>query len=289
MALSQAFAERLLLDNIRISKQLQKDKKFLKQAERLANCCKYKNLFLKEEKFIEVGSGCGYRVCDYCSKGRSYFYYNQFIDFLKTKKITRFIQGRGLRFLTLTLKNQKDLKIGINLFYESFTKLKRRKYFKQRVLGGLGTIDIKQGKDGLLNIHAHFIIDSLYLDMKSQDKKKGRDSKLVQEWKLCTKGSGILFIKKIKNCEGALGYVLKYLTKGLSDLTPKQKAEFFKLTFRRRLIFTFGEFYKIKRPKKKSKYQYISKFSEEYELYLNSKKAKGKSSTLEDYKEVTKK
>ena len=55
-------------------------KYFVKQAEKLANCCKYKNLFLGEEGFIEIGKGCGYRICNYCSKIRANFYYKQFID-----------------------------------------------------------------------------------------------------------------------------------------------------------------------------------------------------------------
>jgi len=273
----------LLLDSIRISKQLEKDKEFVKQAEKLANCCKYKNLFLGEEGFIEIGKGCGYRICNYCSKIRANFYYKQFIDYLKTKNIPRFFNGKGLRFMTLTIKNEKDMIYGINKFYDSLTKLKRRSYFKEKVNGGIGTLEIKKGNDNLWNIHGHFIIDSLYLDMKSHLKKKGSDSKLVQEWKHCTEDSGILDVRKIRGHEGALGYVLKYLTKGIYDLSVEEKVEFFKLTYKRRLIFTFGDFYKIKRPKKKSKLQYIFPWSEEYEAYYMPKIQKNNLPTLDDY------
>jgi hypothetical protein len=108
--------------------------------------------------------------------------------------------------------------------------------------------------------------------MKSH-KKTGKNSKLVQEWKTCTGDSEILDIKRINYHSGALNYVLKYLTKGLQDLTNEEKGLFFKLTFKRRLIFTFGEFYKIKEEKRKAtckncgcSYQYIKPGSEEYEF-----------------------
>ena len=67
--------------------------------------------------------------------------------------------------------------------------------------------DIKKGKDGLWNMHFHFIIESSYLDMKSH-KKTGEDSRFVKEWKQCTNGSGVLQIKRVRNYEGALDYIL---------------------------------------------------------------------------------
>jgi len=274
MTVSQSSEGALLLDNIRISKQLEKSPKFKNQAKKLSDCCKYKNLFLGEDNsFIELGKRCGYRICPHCGKIRSYMYFKQFIGFLKTKKLIRYMQGKGLRFLTLTIKNVKNLSKGIDKFYDSFTKFKRRKYFKDNIFGGLGTLDIKKGNDGLWNLHGHFIINSKYLDMKSH-KKTGKDSKLVSEWNHCTKGSGILYLEKVKGYEGSLGYVLKYLVKGILDLSPKEKAIFFKKTYKRRLLFTFGEFYGIKRPKIKSNLQYIKPGSEEYNLFYGSNENK---------------
>ncbi len=272
-----------LLDNIRISEHLESNKKFVKQAKKLRNCCKNFEVFIdwKDSNFVKFGTRCGYRVCLYCSKVRSCFYYNQFIDHIRKIKIPKSMQQRGLRFLTLTLVNQKNLKKGINLFYKSFTKFKRRKYFKDRIMGGLGTIEAKKGEDKLWNIHGHFLIDSKYLDMKSH-KRTGKDSLLVREWTKSTRGSSILFLKNVRDYQGSLNYILKYLVKGIENLTPKQKAEFFKITYKRRLIFTFGNFYGIRRPVKPKRYQWISPFSEEYESYLDSDKPKRKKE-LEDW------
>lgn len=228
--------------------------------------------------FKKFPKRCNYRICTECGKARSFKFYKKYIEYLKKKRIARSIYDSGLRFLTLTIINQENLEEGINYLYRYFYKFNRRSYLKERVSGGLGVIDIKKGNDGLWNLHTHFIIDSKYLDVKSH-KKTGKDSKLVQEWKHCTGGSGVLYIERIRDHKGALNYVLKYLTKGISDLSVEEKASFFKQIFGRRLLFTFGEFYRMKEIKIKFKcedcglfYQYISVGTEEYEIFLETEK-----------------
>ena len=44
----------LVLDNIRISKHLSKSKKYLKQAQKLGNCCKHFEVFIDWEKSIRI-------------------------------------------------------------------------------------------------------------------------------------------------------------------------------------------------------------------------------------------
>jgi hypothetical protein len=65
--------------------------------------------------------------------------------------------------------------------------------------------------------------------------------------------------------------VLTYITKELDDLSPKDMALFFRATFGRRLLFTFGEFYGIKKPKLPKKYQYVKPGSEEHNQFYSSK------------------
>jgi hypothetical protein len=214
---------------------------------------------------------CNYRICSECGRARSFKFYKKYLKHLKKRRIARSIYDGGLRFLTLTIENQKALSEGITKLNDSFIRLNRRTYFKNRVSAGIGVIDIKRGKDGLWNLHIHFLIDSKYLDVKSH-KQTGEDAKLVQEWKHSTNGSGILYIERVRGYEGSLGYVLKYLTKGIADLSIEEKASFFKQIFGRRLLFTFGEFYKIKEHKEQFFcekcglfYQYIGMGTEEYE------------------------
>jgi plasmid rolling circle replication initiator protein Rep len=271
----------LLLDNIQISQHLEKYPEMEMQAIRLRTCGKNFNFFMCNCNFIKIPKRCNYRICPVCGKIRSIKFYKKFIGLIKKKRVARSIYDKGLRLLTLTIKNQENLEGGITKLYSSFTQLKRRDYCKHNLSGGLGVIEIKKGKDGLWNHHIHFIIDSSYLDMKSH-KKTGKDAKLVQEWKECTGDSGILDIKRITYHKGALNYVLKYLTKGIDDLTNEEKALFFKLTFKRRLLFTFGkEFYGIKFFKEKhvcpecgGYYKYLLSNSEEYEIAKNYFKGK---------------
>jgi len=271
-----------LLVNLQISEQLLKDSKFTKQAVRLKNCSQSYNVFMCDCGFIKVLKRCNYRICPVCGKIRSFKFFKKFIGFIKEKRIARSIYDKGMRFLTLTLKNLPDLEKAIDKLNDSLTKLKRRGYWKKRVNGALGVIEVKKGQDFLWNVHAHFILDSSYLDMKSH-KKTGEDSELVKEWRICTGDSGILDIRRVKGYEGALGYVLKYLTKGIIDLSAEEKAVFFKCTFKRRLLFTLGEFYNLpKQLKEKFRcskcggtYQYLPHGSEECKLFeselLNSK------------------
>ncbi len=218
---------------------------------------------------------CNYRICPECGEKRSFKFEKKYLGPIKKMKIARSIYDSGLRFLTLTIVNQKSIEEGIDYLYESFRRFNRRNYFKEKVSGGIGSIEIKDGVNGLWNLHIHLIIDSTYLDMKSH-LKTGEDTKLVKEWEHCTKGSGILYLERVRDHRGALKYVLKYLTKGISDLSPELKASFFKQIFGRRLLFTFGRFLNMKGDKDKFFcrdcgifYRYIIIGSEEYELSQN--------------------
>ncbi|MEK6910529.1 MAG: protein rep [Nanoarchaeota archaeon] len=267
----QAFEERPLLDNIQISMHLSDELKT--QSIRLRNCGKGFHIFICNCNILKVKKRCNYRVCEFCGKIRSYKFYDKYIEIIKVKPIPHYFNGRGLKFLTLTIVNQSDMIKAIDELFESITRFKRDKYVKEHIYGGLGCIEVKVGNDGLWNVHAHFIIDSRYLDMRSHN-KTGQDTKLVEVWKRCSKGSYIVDIRPVKGREGALRYVLKYLTKGIIDLTDKQKAEFFEKTFGRRLLFTFGDFYDIPKITKEKRvckdcggrYMYIYEGSEEYDM-----------------------
>lgn len=273
-------------ENIKIAKELRKLKyknkkekeKWFRKAELLENCKLHKNFFIdnEENRFVELDKRCKSRVCRVCSLIRQMNYFDQFYPYLKKNKIARRINHDGLRLLTLTIKNQKNLTKGIDKIYKAFTKFKRRKYIneiitkkekKKRIRGGIGSFHIKKGigDKTSYNHHIHLIIDSSYLDMKSH-KKTGEDAKLVREWKSCTGEGGVLDIRKIKDHKGSLYYILNYLSQGFEGFTPKEKAIFFKATSGRRLIFTFGSFYGIKKPAKSKRYQYLPPGSEEYEL-----------------------
>jgi plasmid rolling circle replication initiator protein Rep len=171
----------LLLDLIGISEQLGKDEKFIKQAQKIKSCGKSYSTFMCNCKFIRVRKRCSYIICPICGKIRTEKFYKKFAGLVKSKRVARSIYDTGLRFLTLTIKNVEDVIEGVDKLYSSFKQLRRRKYWKERVLGGIGAIDMKKGQDGLWNVHIHALIYSKFLDMKSHKKKDG-NAELVQEW-----------------------------------------------------------------------------------------------------------
>ncbi len=274
----------LLLVNSRISEQLSKDEKYIKQASKLKNCSQNWNTFLCGCSFKRFKKRCYYKVCAKCGKIRVMDLFNKFIGVLKSKRIARSIYDRGLRFITLTIKNQKSLREAKKKIYRDYKRLRNRVYWKEKVKGGVAGFHAKRGKDGLWNAHFHLIVDSGYLDMKSHKKTK-EDSKLVQEWKHCTGGDGILDIRRVRSHEGALKYILNYVAGCAFELSDEDKAEFFKTTFHERLFFAFGKkeegIYGIKSAKKRRvcpdcgcAYQYVFPLSEEYDFaqaYFNSK------------------
>ncbi len=274
----------LLLVNSRISEQLAEDPNYLIQSIKLKNCSQDWNTFLCGCKFVRLAKRCYYKICPKCGKIRVMDLFDKFIKVFKPRRIARSIYDKGLRFGTFTIKNKESLEEAIEELYFYFKKLRNRKYWKNKVRGGVAGFHVTRGKDGLWNAHFHAIIDSDYLDMKTH-KKTGLDSKLVQEWKHCTGGDGVLDIRRVKSHEGALRYLLDYTANCALELSDEDKVLFFKATFKRRLFFSFGKkkegiygikFAKIRRtcPNCGCFYQYVFPLSKEYELaelYFNKR------------------
>ena len=266
----------LLLVNSRTSEELQKDEGYVIQASKLKSCSQDWNTFMCGCSFKRFSKRCYYKVCPKCGKIRVMLLYEKFIVVFKKRRIARSVYDNGLRFLTLTIKNKEDLEKAIDEIYYFFRLLRNRKYWKERVRGGVAGLHAKRGRDGLWNVHLHIILDSSYLDMKTHKKTK-KDSKLVQEWKHCTGGDGIIDIRRVRSHEGALKYILNYVSGCAFELSDQDKAVYFKATFGSRLFFAFGKksegIYGLKIKKERrtcldcgGHYQYIPPSSQEYEL-----------------------
>ena len=192
-------------------------------------------------RFWKFRKTCKLRICPTCSKKRSHKLYKDLREPFKKLKVAHSIYDTGLRFLTLTIKNTKNLEEGINDIQKFFRMFQRRKYILVNVHGGLGVIEAKRGKDRLWNVHVHCVIESKYLAREFN----GEDPKLVKEWKSITKTSSVLDIRLVKDSDIALKYILKYVSKGLKDHSSEDIAEFYKATYGKRLLITFGSFRKI--------------------------------------------
>lgn len=126
-----------------------------------------------------------------------------------------------LRHLTLTLRNQDDVKAGIRRLMKCF-KVLRLKHYKRQMKGGLVGYEAHVGvnpETGKWNVHCHVIVHGSYIDQEE----------LSQKWQLITGDSMIVHIRRIakrgyfcqrrgrvvKAHESALEYLLKYVTKGV--------------------------------------------------------------------------
>lgn len=197
---------------------------------------------------------CDLRICPTCSEINAKRLKEKYAPHINKCKKARSIYDYGLRFLTLTISNQEDIGEGITMLYQSITRLRRRKYFKERVNAGLGVIEMKVGFDNKWNIHVHLIIESTFLDMKSHKYGK-KKATFVKEWAKASRDVGVCDVRLLNqkrykySKNGALDYTLDYLSKGQSHMNNIEKAVFLRFSKGRRIVFSFGKFYSISNPK----------------------------------------
>jgi hypothetical protein len=179
---------------------------------------------------------CSDRTCDECRK-RTYF--RLFKGWFKLAE-----EMKNPKLLTLTTVNVAELtKEHLRFIRSSFVRLMRRKYYKDRILGGLYVVELKNIGKGW-NIHLHALIETI----------SGMDGFLLQrkisdDWLEITRHSKIVDIRQAESGKRSLGYILKYLTK-----TPEINGEsvVYNIALKgTRLIQTFGKLYSKRKPEKK--------------------------------------
>ena len=151
---------------------------------------------------IAVRIDCGHRFCPLCSRRRARRVRNRLQALLqKNKKVPK----AGVKLLTLSKANCKDLPSGIKDLVASFRRLRQRALWKHYVLGGAFVIEIK-GRPGNWHPHIHAIIYSYYIPW----------ARLRAAWRQCSGGTAV-WISSVSN-DRAVGYVTKYITK--CDMPP---------------------------------------------------------------------
>lgn len=121
--------------------------------------------------------------------------------------LAAWIQGRSLKFVTLTLKQTDEPMIAqIKRLYQAFKALRRVALWRKAVQGGCAILEVKRSKDGLRwNTHLHILLESKFIDQ----------GELSDAWKAKTGDSWIVDIRRVTEGKAALAYVMKYITKGL--------------------------------------------------------------------------
>lgn len=179
-----------------------------------------------------VGSCCRDRFCVPCANARSRLIANNLRGFLKSPPY---------RFVTLTLKSDDEsLADLIDLLLGSFRKLRHLRWWKERVVGGVGFVEVKYyAAKQRWHPHIHLIVEGTYLD--SQE--------LRAHWWRITKQSFVVDVRPIPDTERTLRYVTKYASKPLGNSflnRPKQLDEAITALGGRRLCHVFGTWQGLK-------------------------------------------
>jgi hypothetical protein len=135
------------------------------------------------------------------------------------------------KLLTLTLRNVPILtRKYIRGLRKSFTKLMHRKWYKERVRGGLQTIEIVNKGNGW-HVHMHVMLDADYLPQK----------KIAKDWLEITGDSFMVDIREAGTVKEGLKYCLKYLSK--APVLSGHEEEYRDTVKGLRLVQPFGSIY----------------------------------------------
>jgi len=176
---------------------------------------------------VKVSSrSCKLRWCPMCSTSRQWFITSQVQNWVASISKPK--------FLTLTFQHfEIPLSEQVNNLYKSFTKLRKLKYFRDKVRGGIWFFQIKKSaSDGLWHPHLHCLVDAEWLP-------KDHISKL---WEKITLGSKIVDVKGVLNDKKVADYVARYAAKPsqLSSLDEVDQMELVGSLHGRRLCGTWG-------------------------------------------------
>lgn len=155
------------------------------------------------KKYRVTAHFCHDRWCQPCAHARA--------RALRTR-LSTLVDYENLRFVTLTLKHRDaTLRDEIVRLRTAWVKLRKTRLWKDRVTGGVASMEIKTGADGLWHVHMHIMIQSSFMPQ----------AELSKEWLRITTDSHIVDVRRINDARKACGYVTKYITKGIDAETFK--------------------------------------------------------------------
>lgn len=169
---------------------------------------------------------CKHRLCPRCNRSR----------LLRIRERLEQITATfdACRMLTLTLKHSNaPLADQIRHLRDSFGRLRRRKCLAGMITGGVYSIEIVfNNATNQWHPHLHAIIDGTFIP----------HAVLKREWIACSDGSSIVDIRAAINRSVVLGYILKYVSKGIdaSKFPTAALAEYVPAVNALRLVGTFG-------------------------------------------------
>lgn len=201
--------------------------------DRFANCgsCACVQYSATEDRFRIAANHCHDRMCLRCGQTRS-------------RQIAAVLLGamkqHHCRFVTLTMRhNDTPLKEQIDRLYRSFAALRRRPFWKSRVLGGAAFLEVKTAKDGRhWHPHLHIICIGEFLPVYD----------LGREWHHVTGDSHVVDVRSVTDLEEVHHYVTKYASKPMDSsvcASPVHLDELIVALKGRRMVLPFGRWRKL--------------------------------------------
>ena len=176
--------------------------------------------------FIAVPKKCRNRFCLVCKKKRRMDIRRRLEHLARNVRLKKY---QRLKLLTLTIKNDKNVKKQTSDLLKAFRKMRGHKWWKYYVDGGVYVLEIKKGSQGW-HSHIHLILQSDFIPL----------DKLRSSWKKVSGGTHVNL--ETPPALSIVYYVTKYISKQDSVSCFVEPAEALKGS---RLFSTFGEWYAI--------------------------------------------
>lgn len=170
-----------------------------KLANQIAGCCRHPwSLVSGDGARIGTSLGrCNQRVCPLCRAHRARETEARVHQHLRDVD--------SARFLTLTVRSvDKPLTEQIKDLYASFGRLRRRKAWKEHVLGGVAVVEVTWSqKLQLWHPHLHVIIDGAFWSQRW----------ILREWEEVVGDDAGVRINKVNSRSAIAAYIAKYVAK----------------------------------------------------------------------------
>jgi hypothetical protein len=172
--------------------------------------CKKENNWMVYKHIGRFGCGAKVKVRWKCKSKWHFPCYLDYIDLNRRRVFGAISKMRSPSHLVLSFKSQKDLYEMRYDMMEALRKLKRRKFWKKVVRGGIVSTGLTYNKDEEWHLHLHLVIDCFWLDA----------NELRKAWYEICEGRNVN-ITRVKSRESMTNELLKG-TKGDMKLLQEQ-------------------------------------------------------------------
>lgn len=211
------------------------DQAIQNRSQKIQDCCRYPTIRVDSQgELFFSPSRCRDRLCPLCAR----------IASRQTQARVQIAIEKWdqCRHLTLTLKStDSPLVEQLDRLIGCFRRVRQRRWWKSRVKGGIGTVEITFNKTtNQWHPHLHLLLDGSYMP----------HAEISDQWRDVTGDSPIVYITAVHGREEATRYIAKYVTKPADVVTLDQDraVELAKALSGRRTLIAFGAAHGVKLP-----------------------------------------